>query len=218
MANTNSELQARKPRGQYAKTEAKRTAILEAALEVFSESGYRSGSLRDIATRVGTSDAGLLHHFPSKTALLQAVLDYRQQRDRTFTDIGAQDGRVALRGVVALAAHNADTPGVVELYATLTAEATTPDHPAHAHFVQRYESVRAAGIGIFERLHQEGRLRPGLTPARAGVLTIAVMDGLQLQWLLDRESVDMSVELQAFLESIVDFGDDWSWEEESPRA
>lgn len=218
MTNTNTELRARKPRGQYAKTEAKRTAILEAALEVFSESGYRSGSLRDIATRVGTSDAGLLHHFPSKTALLQAVLDHRQQRDRTFTDIGAQDGRVALRGVVALAAHNAETPGVVELYATLAAEATTPDHPAHAHFVQRYESVREAGIGIFERLHQEGRLRPGLTPARAGVLTIAVMDGLQLQWLLDRESVDMAVELQAFLESIVDFGDDWSWEEEAPQA
>ena len=48
----------RKRRGEYAKTGAKRTAILDAALEVFAESGYRSGSLRDVASRVGMSDLG----------------------------------------------------------------------------------------------------------------------------------------------------------------
>jgi ubiquinone biosynthesis protein COQ9 len=65
---------AGKRRGPYAKTEEKRRVILDAALEVFAKSGYRSGSIRDIADRVGMSEAGLLHHFPNKSALLAAVL------------------------------------------------------------------------------------------------------------------------------------------------
>ena len=45
MTDTETGPKARKPRGEYAKTGAKRAAILDAALEVFAESGYRSGSL-----------------------------------------------------------------------------------------------------------------------------------------------------------------------------
>ena len=52
-----------KPRGSYAKTAARRREILEAGIEVFSANGFRSGSIRDIAERVGMSQAGLLHHF-----------------------------------------------------------------------------------------------------------------------------------------------------------
>ena len=80
MTQTPSLPRVRKPRGEYAKTSAKRTAILDAALEVFAESGYRSGSLRDVAGKVGMSEAGLLHHFPNKSALLAAVLDRRDRR------------------------------------------------------------------------------------------------------------------------------------------
>nr|WP_271209121.1 TetR/AcrR family transcriptional regulator [Rhodococcus wratislaviensis]GLK33581.1 TetR family transcriptional regulator [Rhodococcus wratislaviensis] len=202
----------RKRRGQYAKTKATRIAILEAALLVFGESGFRSGSLKEVARRAGMTDAGLLRHYPTKVALLQAALDYRQSRDRVFVDLEADDPRESLRGVVALTAHNAALPGVVELYCTLSAEATNPHHPAHEHFVHRYEQVRASGVATFERLMEEGRMRTKVSPALAATMTIAVMDGLQLQWVLDRGSVDMVADLQAFFESIVDFGPDWSWD------
>ena len=129
-------------RGSYAKTEATRKSILDAALEVFSGSGYRSGSLREIAGLVGMSEAGLLHHFRNKSALLEAVLEERDDRARALVPIESNDGAAVLRGLVELAAYNASIPGVVELYATLSAEATAPDHPAHAYFVRRYEYTR----------------------------------------------------------------------------
>ena len=44
---------------------------MAAALEVFSEAGYHKGSIRDVAERVGLSQAGLLHHYPSKHLLLK---------------------------------------------------------------------------------------------------------------------------------------------------
>ncbi len=56
---------ARKPRGQYGKTAARRQEIVDAAVEVFGTMGYNKGSLREVADRVGMSQAGLLHHFPS---------------------------------------------------------------------------------------------------------------------------------------------------------
>ena len=52
-------------RGEYAKSAQRRQQIVDAAVEVFSLAGYRKGSLRDVADKVGLCQAGLLHHFPS---------------------------------------------------------------------------------------------------------------------------------------------------------
>ncbi|WP_344097336.1 TetR/AcrR family transcriptional regulator [Microbacterium deminutum] len=178
-------------------------AILDAALEVFAESGYRSGSLRDVAGKVGMSEAGLLHHFPNKSSLLAAVLDRRDQHSFERVPFGTDDGEDSLRGLVDLAAYNASIPGVVELYCVLSAEATAPDHPAHEYFTGRYELTRTSIREAFESLERQGRLMEGVTPQRAAVATIAMMDGLQVQWLLDREVVDMSQALDEFFRSFV---------------
>ena len=66
-------------RGQAAKSAGRRQEIVSAALQVFSEAGYHKGSIRDVAQRVGISQAGVLHHYPSKHRLLEAVLDWRDQ-------------------------------------------------------------------------------------------------------------------------------------------
>ena len=201
---TSPAARVRKPRGEYAKTSAKRTAILDAALEVFAESGYRAGSLRDVAQKVGMSEAGLLHHFPNKSALLAAVLDRRDQHSLERVPFDEVDGAATLRGLVELAAYNASVPGVVELYCVLSAEATAPDHPAHEYFTGRYDFTRANLRRAFESLERDGRLTPGVTPQRAAVATIAMMDGLQVQWLLDRNVVDMADELKRFFEAFSD--------------
>lgn len=198
----------RRRRGEYAKSAITRVAILDAALEVFAQSGYRAGSLRDVAARVEMSEAGLLHHFPSKAKLLAAVLDRRDDRSRQLVPLDDGDPASIIRGLVRLAASNAATPGVVELYCTLSAEATSADHPAHTYFVERYEYVRATVEQAFTALQADGRLRNGVSPRRATVTTIALMDGLQVQWLLDRGALDMARELRNLLEDYVDI--DWS--------
>ena len=64
-------------RGEYAKSAERRQQIVDAAVEVFSSVGYRKGSLRDVANKVGLSQAGVLDHFPSKEHLLEAVPSWR---------------------------------------------------------------------------------------------------------------------------------------------
>ncbi|WP_135449082.1 TetR family transcriptional regulator C-terminal domain-containing protein [Tabrizicola caldifontis] len=51
-----------------------REAILDAALEVFSQHGYRGATLDQIAEVAGLSKPNLLYYFPSKEAVHKALL------------------------------------------------------------------------------------------------------------------------------------------------
>ena len=179
----------------YAKGRAKRRDILDQATALFGEAGYRGTSLREIATRCGLSHPGLLHYFPTKEALLLAVLEHRDEVDSA----GPGSGATALRRMVDLAALNATRRGIVELFTVLSAEATAADHPAHAWFVERYRRVVHALERAYREAHDAGELHPGIDPATAARQLAALMDGLQIQWLLGDPALDMAAALDAHL-------------------
>lgn len=56
------------------RTEARREAIVEAAATLFKETGYERASMNELARRLGGSKATLYSYFPSKEALLVAVV------------------------------------------------------------------------------------------------------------------------------------------------
>lgn len=60
---------------QGQKSERSRSAILEAALHLFSKQGYRGTSIREIAQEAGLSTGNVYHHFPDKEALFRTLLD-----------------------------------------------------------------------------------------------------------------------------------------------
>ncbi|GAA1443913.1 TetR/AcrR family transcriptional regulator [Leifsonia poae] len=192
-------------KGSYAKGIAKREEILTTALEVFAQKGYRRASLREIAESVGLSQAGLLHHFSSKEELFAEVLRKRDEVDVTGTDPDAGDFD-AFGALVGAVRHNAEVPGLVQLYATISAEAADDDHPGHDYFVERYRTF----IGQLEKHvraeQQAGRIDPALDALQVARLGIAVADGMQVQWMLDSEA-DMADALSAFWDLVQRTGD-----------
>lgn len=50
-------------------------AIEKAALDAFYEKGYHGASIREIASRADIGIATLFHHFPSKMALIEQILN-----------------------------------------------------------------------------------------------------------------------------------------------
>ncbi len=58
-----------------ARAEKTRAAILEAAESIFSECGFASTRLEDVAERVGIRRASIVYHFKDKQELYEAVLD-----------------------------------------------------------------------------------------------------------------------------------------------
>jgi AcrR family transcriptional regulator len=56
--------------------EERRLQILDAALTVFAEKGYRGTSIKDIAAAAGMSQGLMYHYFKSKEELLRATVEY----------------------------------------------------------------------------------------------------------------------------------------------
>lgn len=177
----------------------RRKRILSTAVDVFGEQGYRGTSLREIARRVGISDAGLLHHFGTKTGLLAATIAERDDLDRVRREDAEASGATLVDTMREQVARNAASPGLVALHVVVSAEATDPQHPAHESFRERYRSIRHQDDAEFARLQERGELRRDLDPQRLGQLVTAMMDGLQLQWLLDPDQVDMVALFDEFL-------------------
>ena len=177
----------------------RRSTILATAVEVFGEQGYRGTSLREIARRVGISDAGLLHHFGSKMGLLAATIEARDEMDRQRREESEAAGATFVDTMRDQVARNTRSPGLVALHVVLSAEATDPQHPAHESFRDRYRQIRHQDDESFSRLQADGELRTDLDPERVGQLVTAMMDGLQLQWLLDPDAVDLEGLFEDFL-------------------
>lgn len=183
----------RKRRGAYAKSAERRRDILAAARDVFAVNGYRSGSLREIAEIVGIDSSSIFHYFPTKSALLQAVLDDRDDlADRVLAEVEGDP----MASFIRLAQQNESTPGLITLYTLLAAESATPGHPSAEYFTARYERVRGNFRAAFEQLQRDGLLREGVDPGYAGTSTLALWDGIQMQWMIDPGAVDVVATLR----------------------
>ncbi|MFF1721403.1 TetR/AcrR family transcriptional regulator [Streptomyces sviceus] len=170
----------------------RRAEIIRAALEVIAERGYRGASLAAVAERVGLTQQGLLHHFPTKDALLVAVLEERDRWD------AVPNGSWRVDLLASLVEYNAMRPAIIQTFSALLGESVTEGHPAREYFTDRYSRVRAS-MAVALRTEYGDRLPNGLSPERTAPLLVAVMDGLQYQWLLDPESVDMPGAFRDFL-------------------
>ncbi len=178
-------------RGPYAKGAAKREEILAVALEVIAESLCRKTSNREIARRVGLSQAGLMHYFESREELYLEVLRVRDEE--TVARFWVDDPTI--ESYLRVIAHNATVPGLVRLFAEYSAEATIEGHPAREFFRSRTEWVRDMLAGAIERERAAGGIGPNLDAAEAAGLLIAASDGMQLQWLVD-PSIDMAAHVR----------------------
>jgi AcrR family transcriptional regulator len=186
----------------YAPGRERRAAIVAAAMPLFSTEGFHHTSLREIAERTGIPKSTLLHHFASKDELLAAVLIHR---DATTIPpaVAHPSARAELWALADGADANAASPGLIEVYTVLSSEGAAPEHPAHAYFEQRMRRSRASFLGLFDRLAAEGALVPGRDPVHEAVWLLALWDGLQLQWLYDRDAVDVGALLRAHFATLL---------------
>jgi AcrR family transcriptional regulator len=184
-------------RRPYAVGVKRREEILQAALEVFSVQGYRGAPMADVAARVGLTLAGVLHYFPSKEELLAAVLE---RRDKGLTPWFLQKWESSgsfRESVHELMVHSMSSPHDLQLFVTMSAESTDPEHPSHAYFQERYRISRKHFNEVLAQAKERGEIHP----SASGPALVAVLDGLQMQWLLDPD-FDILGELDRHIDSI----------------
>lgn len=85
-------------RTQAADYAAKREAIIEAAADLFAERGFKGASLAELAARCGMSKSLIYHYYPSKEAILYAVM--RGHMDDLLAAIGSREIKAFARDLL----------------------------------------------------------------------------------------------------------------------
>jgi len=190
-------------RGSYPKGIAKREEILQRALDVIAREGYRGASVKELADAAGLSQAGLLHYFVSKEELFTEIVRSRDQVE--FDRYGSIDPEIALddlkAGYLGVMEHNLEVPGLIELFARLAVDAAADDHPAHDYYLRRSAWLREGLSAAIARLQDSGAITAGVDPDILARIFQALADGLQVQWIQDRD-IDMSAIVDGFFAAI----------------
>ncbi len=173
-----------------------RARLLDAAHAEFASRGFRAATLDAIAARAGTTRTALLHHFGSKAGMLLALLDARD------TELGIDEswtGAASVRDLYAtIATMNREilaSREVVQLAHALTAEGADPDHPAHTWLVRRSARIRGRLAEVYRAAAATGEIPAGLDPDALAALTLGAVEGLEAQWLVDPDAVDVDTSL-----------------------
>ncbi len=196
-----SEKRTPRPRPE---TLERRKRILRAAMTTFGSKGFNNGPLTEIAEQVDMTHAGILHHFGSKDQLLLEVLKFRDETDvEGLADQHIPDGIDLFRHLVRTAFANEQRPGIVQAYAVLSAESVTDDHPGRAYFQHRYETLRAEVATALRAVCAERGVTAPDDVDRAAASILAVMDGLQVQWLLAPDDVELARASEFAIEALV---------------
>ena len=176
----------------------RRRQILDVTTRLIAERGFWGLSMQDVADGCGLTVPGLLHHVGSKDGLLVAVLEHRDAEDgrslaaqlglrppepADWTALARTPGVDLRRVCAALVRRNATQPEIVRLFAVLEAESLAPDHPAHDYFADR----QAKTLDVFTELARPLCDDPRTLARQA----VAMMDGLQIQWLRAPAETDL---------------------------
>ena len=127
-----------------------------------------------------------------------------ERRDQTAQDIlGGRRDIEFLRGLLEISRRNNDKRDLIRLYTVLAGEATSPDHPAHQHFKERFQMIVRETSGALEDMQRLGMLREGVDPVKAAMSITALVEGLQLLWLNDFDDIDMVEDVRRHMQGFV---------------
>ena len=162
---------------QEERSERSRSALLDAALALFSSQGYRATSVRDIADRAGTSTGSVYHHFRDKEAIFQTLLDHfwlaSSSPDfpvmRIFED-GAFPGDLPAIGRAAQDTVSTWRPYIALIYVDVVEFEGRHIHRFYEDLAAHYEDF----LSRRPELHIGDRIRDGIPPVVAMMLTTRI--------------------------------------------
>ena len=161
------------------RTDARRNRerLLEVAHEAFEAHGV-DASLDEIARRAGVGIGTLYRHFPTREALIEALISADIERLVTLADqVIADDAPDGVeRWMGALARHGITYRGLAESLVAAAGAATS--------LGELCDRVHAAGAAVVRHAQQRGALRTDVDPNDATDLATAIA------WLSERDPDD----------------------------
>lgn len=173
---------------QAQKSASTRTQIIESAIKCFVEYGYSRTTTPLIAQKAGLSRGAMLHHFPSKLAIVRAAVEYlHSKRLRAFRKavIKPAEGADHVRQAVEAYWQHVRHPMFVAFFELAVAARTDKEladilKPAQEGFEREWYQ---AAVELFPEWRGSGeRFELGFDLARY------VMEGMAISFLTHKET------------------------------
>lgn len=191
-------------RRRIPKGEARKLEIIRAAMVIFSRDGYAGASIANVAKVAGMSPVGLLHHFPSKLALLRSVLEHRDQyiaeRFKEVDRVASLAGFIDfLRFIMKFSIEDAAASQALMI---INAESLSVTHPAHQWYRERFGIVHGHIQAHLKLLIEASEIRADTDVKQMSIEVASMMDGLQIQWLRSAADVPIEEAFDKFLQRL----------------
>jgi AcrR family transcriptional regulator len=182
-----------------------KTALLDAAKHLVGERGYAGTSVRELATAAGTNIAAVNYHFGSREKLLnQAVLEHFLEWSDRVTEVDVDPDAEPLAQLAARARPMIDDlpaaqPAFIVFLEALLQARRSPE--LHRQISEHYSEQRRRAMQSIAANESGRELPPRFQEVLASYI-LAVVDGLQLQALLDPEAIPTGEELAVLYEGL----------------
>lgn len=156
--------------------------ILVAATKLFARQGYHKTTITDICRLIGLTSGAVFHHFPSKEALLDAVIErlargihiYSQYLERTETG----SSQVVEEMVRIMCDHFRRQPEATICLAALATEFAGSNHPIERRLKEIYDHFVQAFARVLRR-------HPRVSdPQATAIVFLGTVQGIAIQGLL----------------------------------
>lgn len=178
--------------------DARRRALVVAACQQIADKGLEGFRVREVATQVGINNATLHYYFPTKEALIRAVVGYILELLNTIhaSDVPPepQTAQQALERYFADVLYQMQTfPELFQVLIELNLRARR-DEAIHAILVEADRAWYTNLSTMLEAGIKQGALHAGLDVHRATLTIMAMFKGLTLQIIFAHDERQQFVE------------------------
>ncbi|KRC59169.1 hypothetical protein ASE14_15445 [Agromyces sp. Root81] len=176
--------------GRQRRGDERRERIIAAAVRRFARRGYDGTRIADIAKDAGVTDAGLIHHFPTKLSLFLEIVERREaaymQHDLGEVASVQELFRWHIEGVRLAASE----PDYVRFRAMLTGSGLLEGHPIADRLSANLEHALGRLVPIVQRGIDGGELRAGVDAQQVVLELLALNEGIRNQWVTLPDRID----------------------------
>lgn len=158
---------------------ARRQVILDAAIACFARKGFHGTSTAEICAEAGMSPGNLFHYFPTKHAIIAAIVEEeRQETAEFFRELHeAPDLFAAILGFMDVVLGLAADPIYSSLALEIAAEAMRDERIGELVAANDAE-LRAALSAVIAAAHGRGQIDTAIDPEAGARWIAAMIDGI----------------------------------------
>ena len=170
--------------------------IIRAAIRIFARQGYLRTTLNQVGEEAGYTGGLVSHRFGSKAGLLKAVITDSGNRfvqDQIGASLETESAEAALKNYIATYMGEVMLPeSYLRALYVIMGEALGGDEEIQKQVAAFNQRTRRRITSIVQRGIDNDEFNKGVAAEDAGVLIMGMLRGVVMQYLFDREALDIT--------------------------